>query len=165
MHKDNVKQLCQTPMPLHYNLNAKPKVWCKPLNVHIFSMLLGFLVACPFTLLFDAFAKWLQCHVRLYVTTLTLGLWPKQGLAKVQAKSESWGSHFMFMGVYEIVREWTPTLPSELPLLELESWCTPKFSKGNCRSQNSLNWKVLYIIGNLLEHRCLKWACMTHLIT
>jgi len=57
MHKDNVKQLCQTPMLLHYNLNVRSKVWCKPLNVGIFSMLLGFLVVCPFTLLLDAFAK------------------------------------------------------------------------------------------------------------
>jgi hypothetical protein len=58
MHEDNVKQLCQTPMPFHYNLNVRPKVWCKPLSVSTFSTLFGFLVACPFfTLLLDAFAK------------------------------------------------------------------------------------------------------------
>jgi hypothetical protein len=52
-------------MPFHYNLNVKPKVWCKPLSVSTSSMFLRFLVACPFfTLLLDAFAKWLQCHVR-----------------------------------------------------------------------------------------------------
>jgi hypothetical protein len=28
-----------------------------------------------------------------------------------------------------------------------------------------LDWDVLYIIEKLLKHRCLKWACMTHLDT
>jgi hypothetical protein len=28
-----------------------------------------------------------------------------------------------------------------------------------------MDWGVPYIIGNLLEPRCLKWACMTHLDT
>jgi hypothetical protein len=31
--------------------------------------------------------------------------------------------------------------------------------------QNSLNWKVLYTIENILKPRCLKWALMTHLGT
>jgi hypothetical protein len=58
MHKDDVKQLCQTHVPFHYNLNVRPKVWCKPLSVNTFPMFFGFLVACPFfTLLLDAFAK------------------------------------------------------------------------------------------------------------
>jgi hypothetical protein len=50
------------------------------------------------------------------VTTLVLDLRPKQGLAKVRAKSEAQESHFMFPGVWESVREWTSTLPNELPL-------------------------------------------------
>jgi hypothetical protein len=28
-----------------------------------------------------------------------------------------------------------------------------------------LDWEVLYIIGKLLEHGCLRWACMTLLGT
>jgi hypothetical protein len=40
---------------------------------------------------------------------------------------------------------------------------TPKFSKCNCRGQNSLFRSVLYIIGKILKCRCLKWACITHL--
>jgi hypothetical protein len=32
-----------------------------------------------------------------------------------------------------------------------------------CRGQNSMDWRVFYIIEKLLERRCLKWACMTHL--
>jgi len=55
----------------------------------------------------------------IVVTTLALGSRPRQGLAKVRAKSEAQESHFMLPGVWECVREWTPTLPSELPLWEL----------------------------------------------
>ncbi len=44
-----------------------------------------------------------------------------------------------------------------------ESTGTPKFSEGNCRGQNSMNWWVLHIIGKILERRCLKWARMIHL--
>jgi hypothetical protein len=35
--------------------------------------------------------------------------------------------------------------------------------KGDCKVKNSLDWGVCYIIGKLLERKCLKWACMTHL--
>jgi len=92
-----------------------------------------------------------------------LGLWPKQGLARLQAKREAQGSHLILPGVQKSVREWTLTLPSEFPFWELESQWTLKFSEGNCRGQNPLDWRVFYIIGKLLKRRCLKWACMTHL--
>ncbi len=39
------------------------------------------------------------------VATLTLGSRPRQGLTKVQAKSEAQKSHFMLPGVWENVRE------------------------------------------------------------
>jgi hypothetical protein len=39
------------------------------------------------------------------VITLALGSQPRQGLAKVQAKSEARESHFMLMGVWESVKE------------------------------------------------------------
>jgi hypothetical protein len=42
------------------------------------------------------------------------------------------------------------------------SW-TPKTSDSNFKGQNSMACGVLYIIGNLLEHRCLKWAHIAHL--
>ncbi len=103
--------------------------------------------------------------VVFFVATLPLGSRPRQGLVKVRAKSQTQESHFMLSGVWERVREWTPTLPSELPFWELESQWTPESSKGDCKGQNSLDWKVPYIIENLLEHRFQKWACMTHLRT
>jgi hypothetical protein len=79
--------------------------------------------------------------------------------------SQKWAqeSHFMLLGVQESVKEWTPTLPNELPLWELESQWTPEFLEGDCRGQNSLDWKGPYIIGKILELRCLKCARMTHL--
>jgi hypothetical protein len=69
----------------------------------------------------------------------------------------------MFPGVQKNVREWTLTLPSELPLWELESQCTPKPLESDYKGQNPMDWGVIYIIENLLKLKCLKWARMTHL--
>jgi len=71
----------------------------------------------------------------------------------------------MLPGVQESVREWTLTLPNELPVWELESWWTPKFSESDCKGQNPLDWKVPCIIAKFLELRCQKWVHMTHLDT
>jgi hypothetical protein len=104
------------------------------------------------------------------VVTLALGLWPKQGLAKVRAKYEARESHFMFLGVQKSVREWTLTFPSELPLWELESRWSLESSKSNYRGQNSLDWGVPYIIEKLLELICLNelawpiWTLSTQVI-
>jgi hypothetical protein len=69
------------------------------------------------------------------VATLALGSRPRQGLVKMQAKNEAQESHFMLPGVRESVREWTSTLPSELPLWESESLWTPKSPKRYYRGQ------------------------------
>jgi hypothetical protein len=53
--------------------------------------------------------------------------------------------------------------PKWTPCWELESQWTPKSSKCNCKGQNPLPWKILYIIGNILKLRCLKWAHIAHL--
>ncbi len=45
----------------------------------------------------------------------------------------------------------------------LESRWIPEFLEGNYKRQNSMDWKLLYIIKKLLKRRCLKWARMTHL--
>ncbi len=57
------------------------------------------------------------------------------------------------------------TLPSELPLWELESQWTFEFLESHFKGQNWLHWRVPYTIEKILEHRYLKWACMTHLGT
>jgi len=63
------------------------------------------------------------------------------------------------------VREWPLTLPKELPPWELGFRWTPEFSKIYCKGQNLMDWGNLHAIGKILERRCLKWACMTHLDT
>ncbi len=63
------------------------------------------------------------------------------------------------------MREWTHTLPNGLPLWELESQRTFESLKGNFRGQNSLDWRVHYIIEKILERRCLKWVRTSHWIT
>ncbi len=93
------------------------------------------------------------------------GFATKVRVCKGAGQDWTWESHFMLSKVQKSVRKWTLTLPNELPFLELESQWTPESLESNCRGQNSLDWKVPYIIGKFLERRCLKWACMTHLDT
>ncbi len=61
------------------------------------------------------------------------------------------------------MREWTFTLPRQLPLWEMESSWTLETSESDFRGQNSMACNFLYIIENLLECRCLKWARIAHL--
>jgi len=65
--------------------------------------------------------------------------------------------------VWGSMREWTLTLPRQLPLWEMESWWTSETSKSDCRGQNSMACGVLYIIGKLLKFGCLKWDRIIHL--
>jgi hypothetical protein len=99
----------------------------------------------------------------LIVVTLTLGSRPKQGLTRGQDKREIRETHLLLLGVQESVRDWTLTLPRQLPLGELESQRTPKSSRNNCRNQTPSVRRVVYIIRKLWKRRCLKWAHITHL--
>jgi hypothetical protein len=94
----------------------------------------------------------------LDVATLTLGLWPKQGLARGRDKRDTWEAHLILPGVQENVREWTLTLPRQLSLGELDFPRTPEPLGNDYRCQNPLVWIVLYIIEKILKRRCLKWA-------
>jgi hypothetical protein len=63
-------------------------------------------------------------------------------------------------------REWRGVnshTPKGVQLWELESQWTPKFSKDNFKGQNSMDGRVIYTIGKLLERKCLKWAHIAHL--
>jgi hypothetical protein len=44
----------------------------------------------------------------------------------------------------------------------MESRWTLKTLESDFKGQNSISYGVLYIIGNFLERRCLKWACISH---
>ncbi len=65
----------------------------------------------------------------------------------------------------ECERAWRnePSHPQGVSLRELESRWTPESSKDDCSGQTSMTWGVPYIIGKILELRCLKWARVTHL--
>jgi len=97
------------------------------------------------------------------VTTLTLGLRPRQKAYKGASQDQVWESHSHAPRVQKNVRERNLTLPSELPCWELESRWTPKCLKSDCKGQNAMAQKYLYIIRKLLKHRCLKCARITHL--
>ncbi len=94
---------------------------------------------------------------------LSFGLATKARGCKVAGEKGSPGVTSHVLGSAKNVREWTLTLPSELPFWELESQWISKLSKGNFRDQNPSVWRVLYIIGKLLKCRCLKWTHITHL--
>ncbi len=74
------------------------------------------------------------------IATLVLSSRPKQGLARLWAKKEARESGRMLLRVQESVREWTLTLPRELPHWELESWWTFECSESDCRGQNSMDF-------------------------
>jgi hypothetical protein len=61
------------------------------------------------------------------------------------------------------MREWTFTLPRQLPRWEMESQWTFETSESNCRGWTSMSYGIPYIIGKLLERKCLKWARIAHL--
>jgi hypothetical protein len=97
------------------------------------------------------------------VATLASGSQSRQGLTKMQTKSES-GSHISCS--QECRRVWRSEPPHSQRnshFVKLKSQWTPESSKGNFRGQNSLDWANPYITKNLLEYRCLKWVSMTHL--
>jgi hypothetical protein len=98
------------------------------------------------------------------VATLALGSRPRQGFSNVWAKIEP-GSHVSCSRECKNCEEWTFTFTSKLPFWELKFQWTPKFSEGDCKGQNSLDRKVLYIIEKLLELRCfsngLAWPIWT----
>jgi hypothetical protein len=54
--------------------------------------------------------------------------------------------------------KWAPTLGVIVPM-------DSQIFKEQFRGQNSLDWKAPYTIGNILERKCLKWACTSHLST
>jgi hypothetical protein len=85
------------------------------------------------------------------------------------------GVTFILIGVWESVRnepthsqvdshihKWTFILGIRVLM---EFWWNPKFLENHLRGQNSLDWKLLYTIENLLRRRCLKWAYIFHLST
>jgi hypothetical protein len=109
------------------------------------------------------FFKWHYMSPPFLVATLALGLWPRQGVARLGAKRETRESLHMLQGVQRV---WGNEPSHSQMNSHVGSWTpkrTPKFSKRNFKGQNSLPWRVLYIIEKLLKLRCLIWAHIAHL--
>jgi hypothetical protein len=109
-----------------------------------------------------------DCKIYLYdnihnVATLALGSRPRQRVARLRAKRETWESHHLLPRVQRV---WGNE-PSHSPVnSHCESWSpkwTPKSSERDCRGHNPSVWKFLYIIEKLLKRWCLKWARIVHL--
>ncbi len=97
------------------------------------------------------------------VATLALGSRPKQGVARLRAKKETWESLHMLPRVQRVWGNEPSHSQGNSHVGSSSPKWTPKFSECNCSGQNSLPWKVVYIVGKLLKRRCLKWACIAHM--
>jgi hypothetical protein len=97
------------------------------------------------------------------VTTLAPSLQPRQGVARLWAKGKAQESPHMLLGVQRV---WENE-PSHSQVNSHCGSCSPKwtlkFLECDSKGQNPSIQRTIYIIWNLLKHRCLKWACMTHL--
>jgi hypothetical protein len=106
----------------------------------------------------------------LIVATLALGLRPRlrglqgcgpRGSPRVKARGSP-GVTSHIPGSVRKCEGMNPHTPKATLTWEMEFRWTPKTSESNCRGQNSMYYGVLYIIGKLLKHRCLKWARIAH---
>jgi hypothetical protein len=97
------------------------------------------------------------------VATLAFGSRPRQGGCKVAGLIVDPGVTSHAPGSAKSVREWTLTLPNELPCWELGRVEVPETSESDLRGQISMACDALYINGKLLKFRCPKWARIAHL--
>jgi hypothetical protein len=88
--------------------------------------------------------------------TLALGSWPRQGFIRLRVERKP-------MSEGKVWRNEPSHSQESFQFGSLDSQWIHKFLEGDCRGQNSMDWRLLYIIRKLLKHRCLKWAHMTHL--
>jgi len=99
-----------------------------------------------------------------FITTLTLGLWPKQGHGKLWVESATWESH---SHSWECGRVWRnePTY-SQLGS-HFGSW-SPENSqifRKRFEGLKLIGLNFFYTNGKFLRHKCLNWARMIHLST
>jgi hypothetical protein len=93
----------------------------------------------------------------------SLGLTTKARGCKVMGQERDPRALHMLSGVQRV---WGNEPSHSQVNSHVGSWSperTPESSKRNFRGQNSLPWRVFYIVEKLLKCRCLKWACIAHL--
>jgi hypothetical protein len=97
----------------------------------------------------------------MIITTLTLGLWPKQGHGNVWAKNATRGSH-------SHSQEWKRVWGNERTHSQVDShFGSYEVSNVHRTIQGSkpIRWRFHYTIGNFLKLKYLKLARMIHLNT
>ncbi len=97
------------------------------------------------------------------VATIALGSWPNKRVARVRAKRKVRESHHMLSRVQRV---WGNEPSHSQVNSHVRSWSpkrTPQSSKHDFKRENPWPSRVLYIIGKILKHRCLKWARIAHL--
>ncbi len=102
-------------------------------------------------------------YLFFFVVTLTLGLRPRQGVARVWVKKKTQESHHILPGVQRV---WGHEPSHSQVNSHVGSWnleWTFESSERDCRGQNSSAQRILYIIEKKLKRRCLKWAYIAHL--
>jgi hypothetical protein len=107
---------------------------------------------------------WRIWSIMVFVVTLALGSWPRQGVARLRAKRKTWEPHHMLLGVQKV---WGNEPSHSQVNSHVGSWSpkwSPKSLECDCRGQNPSPWKIIYIIGKLLKRKCIKWACIIHLV-
>jgi len=92
-------------------------------------------------------------------------LWPRQGHGKVKTKNVTWESHPHSEECEKMWGNETTHSQVDSPFWELESLGSFELSENDLKGQNSLYWRVPYIIEKLLKYRCLKWVHIIHLST
>jgi hypothetical protein len=106
---------------------------------------------------------WRIWSIMVFVVTLALGSWPRQGVARLRAKRKTWEPHHMLLGVQKV---WGNEPSHSQVNSHVGSWSpkwSPKSLERDCMGLNPFPWRVIYIIGKLLKCRCLKWARIAHL--
>jgi len=91
---------------------------------------------------------------------LGLGLATKAKRGCKVAGQEEPESHITYSREFKKVREWTLTLPRQLPLWEMDYRWSLETSESDFNSQNLMDCDIFYIIGKLLERKCLKWLAL-----
>ncbi len=97
------------------------------------------------------------------VTTLALGSWPRQRVARLRTKRETQESLHMLPGMQRV---WGNEPSHSQVNSHVGNWSlewSPEFSERDFKGQNPLPWRFFCIIGKLLKFRCLKWARIAHL--
>jgi hypothetical protein len=94
---------------------------------------------------------------------LILGLATATRGCKVASQEKNPGITSHVLGSAKSVREWTLTLPNELPCWELESQMDFRIFRARLQGSNPSPRRIIYIIGKLLKLRFLKWTRIAHL--